>query len=120
MPSILESITAFSAKIHHHAVDYLRREHLIGRGFFHYLQDVVSAGSRPHASDHHRHSIAWEGKYVADRAAKKEQALHREYNLSLGPFEKLTQDLRVRMKHQFERTTAKMQSALTGQDNDIS
>jgi glucan-binding YG repeat protein len=118
--AIVEAIMVFTNRIRHHASDYLRREQLIGRAFYHYLNDVINGASRTYSSEHHRHGVAWEGKYMQDRSLRREQLVLRDYNLSLAPFEKLAHDLRDRMKLQLERITSKMQAALTGQDNDIS
>jgi hypothetical protein len=64
MRSILEAIVVFTTKIRRHAADYLRREQLVARAFYHYLKDVVAAGLRTHASEYHRNSVAWEAKYI--------------------------------------------------------
>ena len=116
--AILDAIVQFSARIHRHASDYLSREHLISKAFLQYLLSVISGEIKPHTSEVRRSSIAWEGKFVADRAHKMDQALNKEFNLSLMPFDKLVTDLRERMVRQLDNVTVKMQSILNGREQD--
>ena len=117
--AILDAIVQFSARIHRHAQDYLSREHLIAKAFLQYLLSVISGEIKPHTSEVRRSSIAWEGKFVADRAHKMDQALNKEFNLSLMPFDKLVTELRERMVRQLDNVTVKMQGILNGREQDI-
>ena len=109
----------FSSRIHRHASDYLSREHLISKAFLQYLLGVISGEIKPHTSDVRRSSIAWEGKFVADRAQKMDAALNKEFNLSLMPFDKLVTELRERMVKQLDNVTVRMQGILNGREQDI-
>jgi hypothetical protein len=117
--AILDAILAFSKRIHTHASDYLRREQLVSRAFLQYLLSIISGELKPHTSEVRRSSVAWEGKFVSDRAHKRDQAANKEYNLTLMPFDKLVAELRDRMVRQYEHVTVKMQSVLNGRENDI-
>ena len=117
--AILDAIVQFSSRIHRHARDYLSREHLISKAFLQYLLGIISGEIKPHTSDVRRSSIAWEGKFVADRAQKMDAALNKEFNLSLMPFDKLVTDLRERMVKQLDNVTVKMQGILNGREQDI-
>lgn len=116
---ILDSIIAFSGRVRQHAQDFLHREQLIGRAFLQYLLSVISGQVRPHTSEVKRSSIAWEGKFTADRAHRRDTALHRDFNLAMLPFDKCVSELRERMVKQLEHVTVKMQSVLNGRESDI-
>lgn len=117
--AILDAIVSFSTRIHQHAADYIRREQLVSRAFLQYLLSIISGELKPHTSEVRRSSVAWEGKFVADRAHKRDQLLNKEFNLTLMPFDKAVTDLRDRMVRQYEHVTVKMQSVLNGRENDI-
>ena len=116
---ILDSIIAFSGRVRQHAQDFLHREQLIGRAFLQYLLSVISGEVRPHTSEVKRSSIAWEGKFTADRAHRRDTALHRDFNLAMLPFDNCVSELRERMVKQLEHVTVKMQSVLNGRESDI-
>jgi len=117
--AILDAIVSFSQRIHQHAADYIRREQLVSRAFLQYLLSIISGELKPHTSEVRRSSVAWEGKFVADRAHKRDQLLNKEFNMTLMPFDKAVSDLRDRMVRQYEHVTVKMQSVLNGRENDI-
>lgn len=118
--AIVEAITIFQGKIHEHAADFLRREQLVSRAFLQYTLAIITGEIKPHTTDLRRSSVAWEAKFAADRAYKKDQAMLKDYNMSLAPFNKLVDSLKERMHVQLEHLTTKMQSVLNGRDNDIS
>jgi hypothetical protein len=114
--AILEAITIFHGKIHQHASDYLQREQLISRGFLQYLLTIVSGEVNAHTNDQKRSSMAWEGKFAADRAFKREQSFNRDYNLTLQAFDKLIGQLKERMHYQYEHVIVTLQSVFNGRD----
>jgi len=114
--AILDAITIFAEKIQQHALDYLRREQLISRAFLEYLLAMASGEIRPHTTDQKRSLVAWEGRFMSDRALKREQNTQHEFNASLQPFDQSVKMLKERMHEQLERITVKLQSVLNGRD----
>ena len=114
--AILDAITIFAEKIQQHALDYLRREQLISRAFAEYLLAMASGEIRPHTTDQKRSLVAWEGRFISDRALKREQNTLHEFHSSLHPFEQSVKMLKERMQEQLERITTKLQSVLNGRD----
>lgn len=117
--AILDAIGIFAEKIQQHSMDYLRREQLISRAFVEYLLAMTSGEIKTHTADQKRSMVAWEGRFISDRALKREQNTQNEFQESLQPFEKAVQLLRERMREQLERITIKLQSVLNGRDVEI-